>query len=38
MTNSLWTFGGKNGYDYLADIKTFGNLVNQALQQHAEAI
>jgi CubicO group peptidase (beta-lactamase class C family) len=34
MTNSLWTFGGKNGFDYLADIQTFGNLANQALQQH----
>jgi len=36
MTNSLWTFGGKNGFDYIADIQRFGNLVEQALKEHPE--
>lgn len=31
MTNSLWTFRGNNGFDYLADIRTFGNLAESAL-------
>lgn len=34
MTNSLWTFGGKNGFDYVADIQRFGNLIAHALNQH----
>jgi CubicO group peptidase (beta-lactamase class C family) len=33
MTNSLWTLGGKNGFDYLADIQRFGNLSEMALNQ-----
>ncbi|RKN80571.1 serine hydrolase domain-containing protein [Paenibacillus ginsengarvi] len=35
MTNSLWTFGGKNGFDYIADIQRFGNLVEQALNEYS---
>ncbi|MDQ1914880.1 serine hydrolase domain-containing protein [Paenibacillus sp. GD4] len=37
MTNSLWTFGGKNGFDYIADIQRFGNIATQALNQHSYA-
>jgi len=36
MTNSLWTFGGKNGFDYIADIQKFGNLVEQALNEYSK--
>ncbi|WP_018755513.1 serine hydrolase domain-containing protein [Paenibacillus terrigena] len=33
MTNSLWTFGGKNNFDYLSDIQEFGNLAEDALRK-----
>lgn len=36
MTNSLWTFGGKNGFDYIADIQKFGYLVEQALNEYSK--
>jgi CubicO group peptidase (beta-lactamase class C family) len=35
MTNSLWTFGGKNGFDYISDIQRFGNLACSALNQYS---
>jgi CubicO group peptidase (beta-lactamase class C family) len=35
MTNSLWTFGGKNGFDYISDIQRFGNLTCTALNQYS---
>jgi hypothetical protein len=36
MTNSLWTFGGKNGFNYISDIQRFGNLIYRALSQHSK--
>lgn len=36
MTNSLWTFGGKNGFDYITDIQRFGNLSVTALELYSE--
>ncbi|CAG7653838.1 serine hydrolase domain-containing protein [Paenibacillus allorhizosphaerae] len=33
MTNSLWTFGGKNNFDHIADIQHFGNLAESALSR-----
>ncbi|CAG7644415.1 hypothetical protein PAESOLCIP111_04695 [Paenibacillus solanacearum] len=32
MTNSLWTFGGKNHFDHIADIQHFGHLAEAALR------
>ncbi|MCU6793291.1 hypothetical protein OB236_14320 [Paenibacillus sp. WQ 127069] len=32
MTNSLWTFGGKNEFDYISDIQEFGNLAEATLR------
>lgn len=35
MTNSLWTYGGNNGFDYISDIQRFGNLTEAALNQYS---